>query len=108
MDKETKPVETQEENATFTDDSLALQEAIVRLFNSHFAEVLDILSSRFPHVRGDNSMNELEFRGLRAKVLRSGNNKIRILPEILQDFSVHQIMETEIEVKAVETPVVVR
>ena len=92
----------------YADDAPLLEGDIVRLFNSHFKETLDILSSRFPHVSGDNSQNEVEFKGLRAKVLRSGNNKLRKLPEILTDFSIIKTFDTVVETKEVNTPIKVK
>ena len=88
-----------------TDDSRLLQDEVVRLFNSHFKEVLDTLSSRFPHMKDDGSQNEIEFKGLRAKVLRSGNNKLRQLPGIFADFTIVKSFDTVVEKKEVNTPV---
>ena len=98
MDEEKKQIETN--NGDLIED-------VVRLFHSHFSEVLDILSSRFPHTKGDESINEKEFNGLRAKVLRSGNNKLRKLPEIVSDYSVMKVRDTIEEQKImVKTPVI--
>ena len=91
-----------------TDDSSQLREVVARLFNAHFKEVLDVLSARFAHTPGDGSLNEVEFKGLRAKILRSGNNKLRELPEILAEYSIVKMIDTEYETKKVNTPVVVR
>lgn len=101
MDKE-------KNNDVYADDASLLEAELVRLFNAHFKEVLDILSSRFPHVSGDNSQNEVEFKGLRAKVLRSGNNKLRKLPDVLKDFNVIKTHDTVVETKEVNTPVKVK
>jgi hypothetical protein len=88
-------------------DNIILCNDVVRLFHSHFNEVLDILSSRFPHTKGDNSINEKEFNGLRSKVLRSGNNKIRMLPEILADYQVVKTTDTVVEkMILIKTPVI--
>jgi hypothetical protein len=89
-------------------DRLLLQESVSRLFKSHFSEVLDMLSSRFPHVKGDKSQNELEFNGLRAKILRSGNNKIRQIPDVMSDFDIVKARETVVETVSVGTPVETR
>jgi len=78
-------------------DSLELQNEIVRLFHSHFCEVLNILSVKFPHEKGDGSQNEIDFKVLRAKILRSGNNKIRELNEILADYSIVKVVDTVIK-----------
>lgn len=90
------------------DGSIALNDAIVHLFNAHMSEVLDILSSRFPHIKGDGSTNEVEFQGLRAKVLRSGNNKIRKLPDVLRQFTIVQLYDSEVEQIAVNEPVKIK
>lgn len=87
------------------DDSRCLMDEIVRLFNSHFKETLDIMSSRFAHIPGDKSQNEVEFKGLRAKILRSGNNKLRQLPGILTDFNIVKTHDTVVEKKEINTPV---
>lgn len=78
-------------NETKTGNEM-LEQDVARLFNSFFGEVLDILSSRFPHIKDDESQNEREFLCLRSKILRCGNNKIRQnLPEILRNFEVKKI-----------------
>jgi hypothetical protein len=82
-------------------DGEILTEDIVRLFHSHFSESLDILSSRFPHRHGDKSQNEADYSGLRAKILRSGNNKLRDLPRILSDYEVVKVRDTVVETKSV-------
>lgn len=82
-------------------DGEILTEDIVRLFHSHFSESLDILSSRFPHRHGDGSQNEADYGGLRAKVLRSGNNKLRDLPRILSDYQVVKVRDTVVETRTV-------
>lgn len=82
-----------------TRDGSLLLEEVSRLFNSYFGEVLNILSSRFPHIRGDKSDNENQFLCLRAKILRCGNDKIReILPAIIENYEVKKVFETQVEV----------
>ena len=108
MDKATVEVPSSLQSETEKDGSVALGDAIVHLFNSHMSEVLDILSSRFPHIRGDGSVNEVEFQGLRAKVLRSGNNKIRKLPEVLSMFEIVQTFDTQVERIQVNEPVQIK
>ena len=88
-----------------TNDSRLLEDEVVRLFNAHLRETLDILSSRFAHIPGDKSQNELEFKGLRAKILRSGNNKMRQLPSLINDYNVIKTHDTVVETKEVNTPV---
>lgn len=97
------------ENENIKSDGLLFQESIVRLFNAHFSEVLDVLSSRFPHTKGDNSSNEVEFQGLRAKILRSGNNKIRQMPEVMKNYVILKVTEdAEVEKIDISTPVKVQ
>jgi hypothetical protein len=97
-----------EKQKIMADDSSLLKDEVVRLFNSHFKETLDVLSSRFAHIPGDNSQNELEFKGLRAKILRSGNNKLRQLPDCLADFCIVKTHDTVVETTSVNTPVKVK
>ena len=94
--------------ADTANDADLLRDELVRLFNLYMSEVLDVLSSRFPHTKNDKSVNECEFQGLRAKVLRSGNNKIRLLPEILRDYSVVKTSETFVQKVDINTPVSIR
>jgi hypothetical protein len=82
-------------------DHELLTKGVVHLFHSLFSEILDILSSRFPHRSGDKSQNEAEYNAIRAKILRSGNNKLRELPEILSDYKVTKERDTEVEVLTV-------
>ena len=108
MDKVQADVSASTQVESEVDGSVVVNDAIVHLFNSHMSEVLDILSSRFPHVRGDGSMNEVEFQGLRAKVLRSGNNKIRKLPDVLKLFKITQMFDISVETISIGTPVKLR
>ena len=102
-------VEQQSENSIQeTDDGNLLAEAVVRLFHSHFSDTLNTLSARFPHRPEDNSVNEAEFQGLRAKVLRSGNNKLRQLPEMFADFEVIKVRDTVVEQIDISTKVQIR
>ena len=94
--------------ADVVNDAGLLHDELIRLFNLYMSEVLDILSSRFPHTRNDKSVNECEFQGLRAKVLRCGNNKIRLLPEIVNDYDVVKVSETFVHKVNVNTPVSLR
>lgn len=94
--------------ADIADDAELLQDELIRLFNLYMSEVLDVLSSRFPHTRNDKSVNECEFQGLRAKVLRCGNNKIRLLPEIIKDYTVAKTSQTFVHKVDINTPVSIR
>jgi hypothetical protein len=106
MEQDDNVVSAGKENKS---DGLLMQEAITRLFNSHFSEVLDILSSRFPHTKGDGSANEVEFQGLRAKILRSGNNKVRKMPEVFKQYVICKVFEdAKVEEVRVATPVQVK
>jgi len=91
--------EMEDKHDCTTGKSLILSE-ISGLFNSFFGEVLNILSSRFPHKRGDGSINENEFLGLRAKILRCGNNRLRNdLPAIVEKYSISS--EYSVETKKI-------
>lgn len=70
---------------------------IVSLFNSYFGDVLNILSARFPHIKGDGSINEHQFMCLRSKILRSGNDKIRNdLVDIIRNYYVKKVFNTDV------------
>lgn len=74
-----------------------LYNEISSLFNSYFGNVLDILSARFPHVKGDGSDNEHQFMCLRSKILRAGNDKIRNeLVSILKNYDTRKIYNTSV------------
>nr|DAQ92143.1 MAG TPA: hypothetical protein [Caudoviricetes sp.] len=78
-----------DEGKAKTEALVTLSDEVSRLFNLHFGEVLNILSSRFPHTKGDGSNNEKEFLGLRSKILRSGNNILRDeLPKVISNYEV--------------------
>jgi|SaaInlV_100m_DNA_2_1039680.scaffolds.fasta_scaffold109492_1 hypothetical protein len=87
------------------DDSVLLQEQVVRLFNSLFSDALNIISIRFPHSRGDGSEHETDFKCLRAKILRSGNNKLRKLAEVLGDYKIIKVYDTVVEKVEINTAV---
>ena len=75
-----------------------LYKDITSLFNSYFGDVLDILSARFPHVKGDGSINEHQFMCLRSKILRAGNDKIRNgLVDIVRNYYVKKVFNTDIK-----------
>ena len=70
---------------------------IVSLFNSYFGDVLNILSARFPHIKGYGSINEHQFMCLRSKILRSGNDKIRNdLVDIIRNYYVKKVFNTDV------------
>lgn len=74
-----------------------LYDEISSLFNSYFGNVLDILSARFPHIKGDGSDNEHQFICLRSKILRAGNDKIRNeLVSILKNYDTRKIYNTSV------------
>lgn len=83
---------------TGKNDNDLLYSDIVSLFNSYFGNVLDILSTRFPHISGDNSNNEHQYRCLRSKILRAGNDKIRNeLVGIIKNYSSVKLFNTDIK-----------
>lgn len=78
-------------------DNDILYNDISLLFNSYFGNVLDILSARFPHIKGDCSDNEHQFMCLRSKILRAGNDKIRNeLVSILKNYDTRKIYNTSV------------
>ncbi|MCK9279271.1 MAG: hypothetical protein M0P71_01395 [Melioribacteraceae bacterium] len=96
-----------EEKQTGRDNSLLVDE-ISTLFNSYFGEILNIISNRFPHVREDGSSNEAEFKGLRARILRCGNDKLRIVPTIMSKYFIQKEFDIIVETKDIQTPYKVR
>ena len=79
-------------------DNDILTREISSLFNSYFGNVLDILSARFPHIKGDGSDNEHQFMCLRSKILRAGNDKIRNeLIGIVRNYNAKKIYDTNIK-----------
>jgi hypothetical protein len=79
------------------DNDILLRE-ISLVFNSYFGNVLDVLSARFPHVKGDGSNNEHQFMCLRSKILRAGNDKIRNdLVSIIKNYNVKKIYDTNVK-----------
>lgn len=79
-------------------DNDILYNEISSLFNSYFGNVLDILSARFPHIKGDCSENEHQFMCLRSKILRTGNDKIRNeLVSIIRNYNAKKIYNTSVK-----------
>ena len=79
-------------------DNDILYSEISSLFNSYFGNVLDILSARFPHIKGDCSENEHQFMCLRSKILRAGNDKIRNeLVSIVRNYNAKKIYNTSVK-----------
>lgn len=98
-----------EEKEMQTEALIELSDDVSRLFNLLFGDFLDILSTRFPHTKGDGSTNEKEFLGLRSKVLRSGNNIIRNeLAKVISNYNVVKKYEEDTETVSVGQKVKVR
>lgn len=49
-----------------------------------FSQLLVYLEISLPHEKGDSSDNEKRFNTIRSKILRSGNDTIRSLDDILR------------------------
>lgn len=74
-----------------------LKDGITRLFHNYFGEVLDILATRFPHRKGDGSVNEMEFLSLRSRILRKGNDILREdLDSILADYEINKVYSSSL------------
>ena len=81
-----------------SNDNDILYNEISSLFNSYFGNVLDVLSARFPHIKGDCSENEHQFMCLRSKILRAGNDKIRNeLVGIVRNYNAKKIYNTSVK-----------
>lgn len=85
-----------------TGDSEIVSE-ISGLFHSLFSDTLNMLSMRFPHSKGDGSVNEKEYLAMRSRVLRCGNDKLRQLPKIIGNYNFEK--STIVEKINVGTPV---
>lgn len=99
-----------EENKQIQAETLiSLSDDVSRLFNLLFGDILNILSSRFPHTRGDGSRNEKEFLGLRSKILRGGNNILRNeLPKVVSNYDVVKKYDEQTETVSVGQKIKVR
>ena len=84
-----------------TGDAKLAEQDITRLFHNCFNGVLDALSMRFPHTRDDGSANEAEYKAIRAKILRIGNDQLRILPKVLSAYRVQKVADVDIQVKSI-------
>lgn len=65
-------------------------------FEALFGELLNYIELLLPFeksLNGQKSENELRFHSIRTKVLRSGNDRIRLTKELLKDFLVLKVME---------------
>jgi hypothetical protein len=80
-------------------DIKLIEQDVTRLFHNCFNGILDALSMRFPHTRDDGSSNEAEYKAIRAKILRIGNDQLRILPKVLSAYCVQKVADVEIQVK---------
>jgi hypothetical protein len=84
-------------NMDRNNDNDILINEISSIFNSYFGNVLDILSARFPHIKGDGSDNEHQFMCLRSKILRAGNDKIRNdLVGVVKNYNAVKIYNTNV------------
>lgn len=73
-------------------DHLQLESALAQRFEELFNEVLGAVEVALPP---QNGVAQESFKVLRSRVLRAGNNKIRQVKELLQDFLVVQAYEHE-------------
>lgn len=79
-------------------DKQRLQESLSQLFEDFFGQVLGYIEVLFPFDRNQNgqkSQNELQFVSLRSKVLRAGNDKIRLSQELLADYLTIKVYESK-------------
>jgi hypothetical protein len=90
-------------------DRQALQDLLVPMFKTLWKQALASLAQMCPHEPGDGSPNEILFKMHRGTLLRIGNDQIRQLPTVLQNFRVEQLAVREEVVRIdVDTPVLRR
>ena len=70
-----------------------LKDILKSRFSDLFGQTLLLLEVAFPHQKGDGSDNEKRFSLIRSKILRIGNNNIRDLDGLFEDFAVFKINE---------------
>lgn len=77
-------------------DRQDLEKQLSQLFEDFFGQVLSYIEVALPFEPSKNgvkSENENKFVILRNKILRVGNDKIRLVPTILKYFLIKRIME---------------
>lgn len=62
-------------------------------FQDMIWQTLTYLEIAFPHEKGDGTANEKQYKAIRQKVLRIGNNNIRELDSIFDSYVVLKIYE---------------
>lgn len=73
--------------------NLELKGVLSERFKDMFWSVLSLLEIAFPHEKGDGSENEKKFNALRSKVLRIGNDSVRELDEVFENYATFKIFE---------------
>ena len=76
-------------------DHLLLMSEIERSFGSFMRSVLVEFELFLPHRANDGSLNQITFSNLRRKLLRSGNDRVRLMREYLRDYSVNKVYDSQ-------------
>lgn len=75
------------------DVSEELKTSIKESYEMLFHQTLTFMEISFPHEKGDGSENEKRFNIIRAKILRSGNDKIRELEKLMGKYIVFKLYD---------------
>ncbi len=79
-----------------------LKEILAKRFQEMFRQNLSLLEVVFPHTKDDGSDAEKSFNALRSRILRSGNDAVRELDKIFENYVIFKLFEY----KRVENPTV--
>ena len=84
-----------------------LKEILANRISDLFRSNLSLLEIVLPHDKGDNSDNEKDFNALRSRILRVGNDTVRDLDRIFENFVVFELYENKKVIKPeVETIII--
>lgn len=76
-------------------DNKELKQELSIMFKDLFSDFLNQIEIAIPFNKGDNTENEKRFGILRSRVLRAGNDKIRLLDILLDNYFIKRVVRTE-------------
>ena len=78
-----------------SNDNLFFMTEIERSVSGFMRSILVELEMLLPHKKDDGSDNEIKFSNLRRHVLRLGNDRVRLMREVLKDYSIKKVYDSE-------------
>lgn len=76
-------------------DHLLLMTQVEHSFSGFMRSILVELEMLLPHKKDDGSDNQIKFSNLRKHLLRLGNDRVRLIREVLRDYSIQKVYDSK-------------